>query len=314
MTGCAKLEQLCSDFHCLGALKYLTLSKCLGLSNLPDCFGQLGCLETLILRGCSNLEKLSEDFRCLRSLIKLDLSECESLGGEWMDSVVAIPSLWRLDIAGSERMIQRCTELKRGKEKWHFVVVTDFGAEDTEERRRALLLEGAISKVFDEEAGILFDNHQRPFPSSSLQQPHTTLILIIDLYHGLSSSLRELLEKRVEQVECNSKMFQIIYIGHLDFDALPSELAARILACTPPSFCHKLCDHFPIHGRISVFRSTVGLEANGMKCSSAWEDISWIEDEVEFLSRTPRESNIELLTTLLVTEKTDYILFNKNQQ
>ncbi|KAH9289630.1 hypothetical protein KI387_033747 [Taxus chinensis] len=315
LTGCAKLEQLCSDFHCLGALKYLTLSKCLGLSNLPDCFGQLGCLETLILRGCSNLEKLSEDFRCLRSLIKLDLSECESLGGEWMDSVVAIPSLGLLDIAGSERMIQRCTELKRGKEKLHFVVVTDFRAEDTEERHRALLLEGAISKVFDEEAGILFDNHQRPFPSSSLQPHITPLILIIDLYYNdLSSSFREILVKRVEQVECNSKMFQIIYIGHLDFDALPSELAERILACTPPSFCDKLCAHFRSYYDISVFRSTVGLEANGMKCSSAWEDISWIEDEVEFLSRTPRESNIELLTTLLVTEKTDYILFNKNQQ
>ncbi|KAH9289711.1 hypothetical protein KI387_033828, partial [Taxus chinensis] len=311
---CAKLEQLCSDFHCLGALKYLTLSECLGLSNLPDCFGQLGCLETLKLRGCSNLEKLSEDFRCLRSLTKLDLSECESLGGEWMDSVVEIPSLWRVDIAGSERMIQRCTELKRGKEKWHFVVVTDFWAEDTEERHRALLLEGAISKVFDEEAEILFDNHQRRFPSSALQQHITPLISIIDLKHyDLSSSLREILVKRVEQVECNSKMFQIIYIGHLDFDALPSELAARILACTPPSFCEKLCDHFPSYG-ISVFRSTVGLEANGMKCSSAWEDISWIEDEVEFPSRTPRESNIELLRTLLVTEKTDYILFNKNQQ
>ncbi|KAH9289706.1 hypothetical protein KI387_033823, partial [Taxus chinensis] len=156
------------------------------------------------------------------------------------------------------------------------------------------------------------DNHQRPFPSSSLVQPHTTRILIIDPYHGLSSSLREILVKRVEQVECNSKMFQIIYIGRLDFDALPSELAARIVACTPPSFCQKLGAHF--RGQISVFRSTVGLEANGMKCSSAWEDISWIEDEVEFLSRTPRESNIELLTTLLVTEKTDYILFNKNQQ
>ncbi|KAH9297783.1 hypothetical protein KI387_029465, partial [Taxus chinensis] len=175
-----------------------------------------------------------------------------------------------------------------------------FSVEDTEERDRTLLLEGAISKVFDEEAGILFDNHQRPFPSSSLLQPHTTLILIIDPYHGLSSSLREILEKRVEQVECNSKMFQIIYIGNLDFDALPSELATRILACTPPSLCHKLCAHFPIHGRISVFRSTVGLEANGMKCSSAWEDISWIKDEVEFLSRTPRESNIELLKTLLI--------------
>ncbi|KAH9289638.1 hypothetical protein KI387_033755, partial [Taxus chinensis] len=313
LSGSAKLEQLCSDFHCLGALRYLSLSKCLGLSNLPDCFGQLGCLETLKLRRCSNLEKLSEDFRCLRSLIKLDLSECESLGGEWMDSVVAFPCLWRLDIAGSERMIQRCTELKRGKEKWHFVVVTDFWAEDTKKRAN-LLLEGALSKVFDEEAhGILFDNHQRPFPSSSLQPHITPLILIIDLYYHLSSSLMEILVKRVEQVECNSKMFQIIYIGHLDFDALPSELAERILACTP-SFYHKLRVHFPDHEQIAVFRSSVGLEANGMKCSSAWEDISWIEDEAEFLSRTPRESNIELLTTLLVTEKTDYILFNKNQQ
>ncbi|KAH9289742.1 hypothetical protein KI387_033859, partial [Taxus chinensis] len=314
LTGCGKLEQLCSDFH-LGALKYLTLSKCFSLSNLPDCFGQLGCLETLKLRGCSNLEKLSEDFRCLRSLTKLYLSECESLGGEWMDSVVAIPSLWRLDIAGSERMIQRWTELKNEKEKWHFVVVKDFSAEDTEERCRALLLEGAISKVFDEEAGLLFDNHQRPFRSSFLQ-PHifTPLIFIIYPYDALSSSFWEILEKRIEQVECNSKLFQIIYVGSPDFDALPSELAARILAHTPPSFCHKLYANFPIPGGICVSRSTVGLDANRIRCLSGWEDISWVDDEVEFLSRTPRESNIELLTALLVTEKTDYILFNKNQQ
>ncbi|KAH9289602.1 hypothetical protein KI387_033719 [Taxus chinensis] len=309
LTGCAKLEQLCSDFHSLGALKDLTLSKCRSLSYLPS-FGQLGCLETLNLRGCSNLENLSEDFSCLRSLIELDLSECERLGGEWMDSVVAIPSLWRVDIAGSEKMIQRCKELKREKEKWHFVVVTDFTAKATEQSGRALLLEGAISKVFDEE-GLLFDNHRRTFPSSSLI-PHTPLILIIDAYEFLSFEW-ELLEKRLQQLECNSKLFQIIYIGQ-DFDALPSELAMKILVHTPSSFCHKLFAHFQHYGGIFIFRSTVGLETNGIKCLSAWEDISYIRDEVEFLSRTPRESNIELLTTLLVTEKTDYILFNKTQQ
>ncbi|GLJ35163.1 hypothetical protein SUGI_0707800 [Cryptomeria japonica] len=315
LSGCDKLEELCSDFHCLVALKKLYLSRCESLCNLPDHFGKLGCLESLDLTGCSNLVKLSDDFHLLRSLTRLDLSKCENLGGEWMDSVGKLGSLWRLDIVRSGRLIQRWMETKSQKER-NLVVVTDFpqGGKGW----RTLLLEGVLSKVFDEE-GLLLDAHQGPFHSSSVQ-PQTPLIFIIDKQGEVENKMKQwgILGKNLKQLELNSKASSIIYVGPYFSTLNTSELAARMLAYTPQSpqtssFCRKLYAVFNT-GSIAVFRSTGGLEENGIKCFSAWEDISYVLDRVAFLTETHRESNIELLTELMVNGKQDYLLLNENRQ
>ncbi|GLJ51126.1 hypothetical protein SUGI_1088340 [Cryptomeria japonica] len=312
LSRCDRLEELCSDFHCLGALKYLYLSNCNSICKLPDRFGELSCLERLDLSGCSNLVKLSDDFHLLRSLTSLNLSKCENLGGEWMDSAGSMRSLWRFDIVHSERMIQRWMETKSQKER-NLVVVTDFP--QGSEGETAFLLEGVLSKIFDEE-GLLLDAHQHPFNSSSLQ-PQTPLIFIIDSEYDFSHEWGTL-GKNLQQLQCTSKEMRIIYVGRR-FKSMTSELPVRILAYTPDnsqtsSFCHKLSAMFNARRSIAVFRSTDQLEQNGLKCLSAWEDISFILDRVDFLTNTPRESNIELLRELLVTEKTDYLLLKENLQ
>ncbi|XP_059070146.1 uncharacterized protein LOC131027791 [Cryptomeria japonica] len=325
LSGCDKLDELPIDFHCLVALKRLDLSECNSLFHLPDHFGDLGCLEWLSLSGCSKLVKLSDDFHLLRSLIRLDLSNCGSLAGEWMDKVGNIKSLWRLDIVGSERMIERWMETKSQKER-NLTVVTavpqgeegeralllDMVLSKGEEGERALLLDMVLSKVFDEE-GLLVDADERPFHSSSLQ-PQTPLIFIIDEeYHP--SQKWEALGKNLQQLQSISKELQIIYIGS-HFKSISSELAIPILAYTPDdnSFYHKLSALFDISD-IAVFRSTDELEENGLRCLSAWEDISsYMCNRVNFLTKTPLESNIELLNELLVTNETDYLLLSKNRQ
>ncbi|GLJ53589.1 hypothetical protein SUGI_1143260 [Cryptomeria japonica] len=311
LSGCNKSEELCSDFHCLVALKYLNLSKCDSLCNLPDRFGELGCLESLDLSECSHLLKISDDFHLLPSLTRLNLSKCESLGGEWMDCVGNIRSLWRLDIVDSKRMIQRWMETKSQKER-NMVVVADFP--QGEEGERALLLEGVLSKVFDEE-GLLVDADEHPFHSYSLQ-PQTQLILMIDSKYD--NHKWKSLGKNLQQLQRNSKELQIIYVGRR-FKSLSSELAIRMLAYTPDNsrtsaFYHKLSASFNT-GSIAVFRSTDKLEENGLKCLSAWEDMSsYMLDAVDFLTNTPRESNIEFLKELLVAEKVDHLLLTENRQ
>ncbi|GLJ53728.1 hypothetical protein SUGI_1146470 [Cryptomeria japonica] len=315
LSECEKLEELCSDFHCLVALRDLKMSKCDSLRNLPDRFGELGCLEKLDLSGCSNLVKLSDDFHLLPSLTSLDLSKCESLGGEWMDSVGNVKSLWCLDIVCSEKLILRWMQMKSQKER-NLVVVTDFQGRDKKAlllEAKALLLEAVLSKVFDEE-GLLVDEAERPFHSSSLQ-PQTQLILIIDEEYHYSWKW-EALGKSLQQLQCNSKELQIIYVG-THFKTIRSESAViRFLAYTPDitrtsSFCHKLFALSRTYGGIAVFRSTDQLEGNSLRCLSAWEDIS---DELALLANTPRESNVELLKELLVTEETDYLLLNGNHE
>ncbi|XP_059070521.1 disease resistance protein TAO1-like [Cryptomeria japonica] len=308
LSACNKLEELCSNFHCLVALKYLNLSKCESLCNLPNRFGELDSLQSLNLHGCSHLMKLSDDFHLLQSLTRLGLSKCESLGGEWMDSVGNIRSLWSLDIEGNEKMIQRWMETRSQKER-NLVVLQGEG------NQRALLLEGLLSKGFDK-GGLLVDADEHPFCLSSLQ-PQTPVILIID--SQIDSLKWGALGKNLQQLQRNSKELRIIYVGNR-FKSLKSELATfRFLAYTPDnsrtsSFFHKLSDFF-FNCRIAVFRSTDDLEEDGLKCLSAWEDISsYISNRAAFLAKTPRESNIELLNELLVTEKTDYLLLSENRQ
>ncbi|KAH9289875.1 hypothetical protein KI387_033992, partial [Taxus chinensis] len=310
LSGCDKLEELCTTFSFLRALKYLTVSRCKSLSKLPDCFGQLGCLERLDLSMCSKLEELSSDFHCLSSLIALDLSNCESLGGKWMDSVGAIQSLWRLNIAVSESMIQWWMEMQRRKEEWHFVVVTDPFWERTAEGNREVLLRGMISKMFDEE-GLLIDIHQRPFCSSSVL-PDTNLVLII---HSQGQIDDNLLAKIRQPLASTSKVLSIIYVGR-DFSLLPSDVTDRILAYTPPNsrislFFDKFCAAFPsVYFGIKVFCSSNSLEGKGIKCPSIWQDISYILNEVASLISNPRESNVEILKAVL---QSDFLL-NKSQQ
>ncbi|KAH9290166.1 hypothetical protein KI387_034283 [Taxus chinensis] len=278
LSGCDKLEELSSDFHCVRALRKLDLSGCNTLLKLPNRFGHLGCLEVLDLSRCSQLEHLSANFHCLPSLIRLELSYCERLNGKWMDSVGCIESLWR-------------------------------------ETRRALLLKAIISKFFSE-IGILVDTHQHPFCLSSLP-PDISVILIISM-HDIEPLIWELLEKNIQRLESNCKVFKIIYVGKA-FSALPTKLINRILACTPNNsrasfffdklFTSKFRTYEPL-----VFYSTDSLQEKGLKCFSVWEDISYILNEVCFLLRTPRESNIELLRALLVTAETDFLLLNNKQQ
>ncbi|KAH9290103.1 hypothetical protein KI387_034220 [Taxus chinensis] len=328
LSRCRKLKELCSDFNCLVRLKKLNLSRCYSLTQLPDCFGSLDCLEQIDLSHCSNLEKLCDDFGCLPSLMSLELSNCEKLGAEWMDSVVSIPKLWFADIEGSELMIQRWMEMRREKQKWNFVVVTNSfqqTLQNTYEERRAWSLGVIISNVLEKE-GLLIDTRKLPFYSSSLQ-PSTPLILIIDRRYDSDWTKFDwkFLAKNLQWLEADSKLsFSIIYVGR-EIKALTSILGERILAYTDLNpgaslFLDKLFSKFwpPHHDRdIGIFRSSAHdcLGEDGLKCLSAWEDISYVaKDEASFLSRIPRESNIELLRALLVTPETDYLLLHNNQQ
>ncbi|KAH9288009.1 hypothetical protein KI387_032126, partial [Taxus chinensis] len=312
LSECDKLEELSSDFGRLGALKDLNLSGCKSLTELSDSFGRLRCLEQLHLWLCSKLEELSSDFNCLRSLVKLNLSTCESLDGKWMDTVGGIQSLWWVDIAGSERMIQRWREMEREKEEWHFEVNSDsYYDEPTKEEQRALLLKRMIPKIFDEER-LLIDIHQRPFHSSSLLS-HTPLVLII--HNSWSGEINgELFEKNAQQLEWSTQAWRIIYVGG-HFSALPDEVKDRILVYTSPNkfslFLDKFSTAFGDQYITAAFRSRDGLEEKGIRCPSFWEDISYIFDELSFLIRTPRESNLEILRAVL---QTDFLLLNNRQK
>ncbi|KAH9290086.1 hypothetical protein KI387_034203 [Taxus chinensis] len=323
LSGCHKLKELCSDFNCLVKLKKLNLSGCYSLSQLPDCFGSLHCLEQIDLSDCSSLEKLCDDFGCLPSLISLELSNCKKLGAEWMDSVGSIPNLWIADIKGSELMIQRWMEMRREKENWHFVVVTNSFQQNTYEERRAWSLGVIISNVLEKE-GLLIDTHKLPFYSSSLQ-PSTPLILIIDRRYDSdwTKFYWKFLAKNLQWLEADSKLsFSIIYLG-TEIKALTSVLGERILAYTNLNsraslFLDKLFNKFWSSNQyLDIFRTSAHdcLGEDSLKCSSAWEDISYVaKDDATFLSRIPRESNIELLRALLVTQETDYLLLHNNQQ
>ncbi|XP_062225040.1 putative disease resistance protein RGA1 [Phragmites australis] len=65
----------------LTQLRYLNLSGCSGLVELPELFGILYRLEYLDLSGCSGLVKLPESFGMLEKLEYLDLSGCSCLQG-----------------------------------------------------------------------------------------------------------------------------------------------------------------------------------------------------------------------------------------
>ncbi|KAH9328538.1 hypothetical protein KI387_000646, partial [Taxus chinensis] len=310
LSGCDKLEELSSDFQCLRALRKLDLSGCSSLLKLSNHFGDLGCLEVLNLSRFFQLEQLSANFNSIPSLIRLDLSNCERFDREWMDSVGGIESLWRVDTRGSERMVQQWMQMQREKNEWHLVVVTG----EPKETQRALILKATISKFFSE-IGILVDTHQHPFCSSSLP-PDISVILIISM-HDIEPLIWELLEKNLQRLESNCKVFKIIYVGKA-FSALPTKLKDRILACTPDNsrasfFFDKLFTLFRTYEPL-VFYSTDSLQEKGLKCFSVWEDISYILNEACFLLRTPRESNIELLRALLVTAETDFLLLNNKQQ
>ncbi|XP_059063657.1 uncharacterized protein LOC131856232 [Cryptomeria japonica] len=311
LSECDKLEELCSDIWCLGALKFLELSRCKSLSKLPDCFGQLGCLKMLDLSMCFKLEELSSDFHCLTSLTNLDLSKCQSLAGKWIDVVGSIQSLWRLNILGCEEMNGRWKEMKKEEENWHFVVLTDSSSQETGQGQNAILLKGTLAKIFEEE-GLLVDINGHPFYSSTLP-PGSALIFII---HGYSPKDDKLLEKSMKQLELNTIGCSIIYAGGY-FNALAPELKERILAYTASSsktysFFDKLYATFPeiYRSSISVFRSRDSLEVKGIKCPSAWEDVSYILNEHATLLRAPRESNVEILRAILQTD----FLFKKSQQ
>ncbi|GJN03569.1 hypothetical protein PR202_ga21025 [Eleusine coracana subsp. coracana] len=58
----------------LGALTYLSLSGCSGISKLPDSIGDLKCLVDLNLSDCSGIVKLPESFGDLKKLLHLDMS------------------------------------------------------------------------------------------------------------------------------------------------------------------------------------------------------------------------------------------------
>ncbi|KAH9290818.1 hypothetical protein KI387_034935, partial [Taxus chinensis] len=311
LSGCSNLKQLCNDFHCLGALKILNLSECTNLIKLPNFFGKLGGLEILNLSKCSKLEDLSEDFHNLPFLIKLDLSNCKMLGKKWMDSVGSIQSLWLVDVCESDSLIQRWTEMQR-EEEWHLVVVTNPFQVDRAQCGE-LMLEIALSKLCNNE-GFLIDKDQRPFCFSSLLL-ETHLIFIID-DGDIILNLKQL-ERNLNWLECRLRQLKIIYIGSIEFHALPHALCEKILACTPcnsksSSFLKKL--FYCIGYGSFVFLSKDGLDRKCIKHMSMWDNISYILDEVDFIARTPRDNNIELLRALLVTRETDYLLLKNKEE
>ncbi|XP_059063817.1 uncharacterized protein LOC131856277 [Cryptomeria japonica] len=310
LSECDKLKELCGDFHCLGALKELCLSGCRSLTKLPNYFGQLRCLEKADLSGCSNLAKLSDDFHTLPSLIRLNLSNCKRLAKEWMDCVGATQSLCYVDISGSEGMTQRWMEMQREKEDWHLVVVTQSSSKGIEGTLWTFLLEKIIWKIFCK-GGLLTDALQRLFFSSSLPS-HARLILITQGSPIIPEKWRSV-QSNLERLEYNTKAAAIIYIGG-EFNALPSELADRIVAHSPfDSFMVYFGDVLPesFYYSPGVFGSTiVGVERTTIKYLSTWEDISYINNEVEFLTRNPRESNVELLRKLCLAEHNDFLLHN----
>ncbi|KAH9290391.1 hypothetical protein KI387_034508, partial [Taxus chinensis] len=295
---CSSLKEIPEDICKLTMLTSLSFEGCNSLKVLPIGFSQLTFLEELVLKECESLEELCNDFYSL-----LNLSNCQSLDGKWMDSVGDIKSLWYLDIAGSEMMIQRWREMERETEEWHFVVISDSALKESTEGKSVLLLKGMISKIFDED-GLLTDIHQRPFHSSFLLS-HTPLVLII--HDEVSEMDGELFEKNVQQLEWSSKAWQIIYVGR-HFNALPYEVKDRILVYTSSNkfslFIDKFRSAFPSVNRHinAAFRSRDGLEEKGMKYPSSWEDISYIFNDLAFLVRTPRESNFEILRAVLQTD------------
>eukprot|EP00775_Hariotina_reticulata_P004639 gene4639-4892_t len=77
LKGMGSLQQLLDGQ--LRALRYLNLSDCRCLQQIPDAFGQLEALQYLNLSGCSSLQQLPDTFGQLSALQYLDLSACESL-------------------------------------------------------------------------------------------------------------------------------------------------------------------------------------------------------------------------------------------
>ncbi|XP_059069640.1 disease resistance protein TAO1 isoform X2 [Cryptomeria japonica] len=103
LSKCDKLEELCSDFHCLGALKELNLSGCCSLTRLPDFFGKLKSLQTLNLSKCDKLEELCGDFHCLGALKELSLSGCCSLT-RFPDCFGQLVCLENVDLSGCSNL------------------------------------------------------------------------------------------------------------------------------------------------------------------------------------------------------------------
>ena len=123
------------------------------------------------------------------------------------------------------------------------------------------------------------------------------------------------MEKNVSSLESNYNDMLMIHVGE-KFSALPNVLKNIIVAYTPDEsealflFLWLLRGYYGLY----YFRTTVGVEENGRKHFSPFEYINYIlqYDEVSSLTKSPRESNFELLRALLVTDETDFLLLNSN--
>ena len=125
------------------------------------------------------------------------------------------------------------------------------------------------------------------------------------------------MEKNVSSLESNYNDMLMIHVGE-KFSALPNVLKNIIVAYTLDDSQALFLFLRLLHGSYGLyyFRTTVGVEENGRKHFSPFEDSNYIlqYDEVSSLTKSPRESNIELLRDLLVTDETNFLLLNSTQE
>ncbi|KAM0860322.1 hypothetical protein ACQ4PT_046633 [Festuca glaucescens] len=98
----------CQEAEVLGALnklEYLNLSsKHCSLLKLPEALGTFIQLKYLSLSGCKRMSELPRSFRSLKNLVHLDLSDCCSVGG-LDEALVGLSNLQHLNLQGTNIML-----------------------------------------------------------------------------------------------------------------------------------------------------------------------------------------------------------------
>jgi hypothetical protein len=79
LSGCTNLTELPNSFSELLHLQYLSLQYCINLSIPMDILGEISTLEYVDFKGCAKLVHLPEGMANQRSLMYLDLKFCFEL-------------------------------------------------------------------------------------------------------------------------------------------------------------------------------------------------------------------------------------------
>jgi hypothetical protein len=74
------------------------MSRCYGITALPESFGKLALLNNLDMRWCASVTALPDSFGDLTALIQLDLTWCTAL--RHVPSLTRLSALAWLDLSG----------------------------------------------------------------------------------------------------------------------------------------------------------------------------------------------------------------------